>query len=146
LLDRIYEAENTEDLIEVMNAGNDRLFSWNFRNLVPEGCGTVEFRRPPGVKGAASCVRWINFATVFIRAAMGIGGSLELAQCYQARDVNDLKRLLTTALPDRVSIGVTDLTRYTYQYLLRQWYLGVCLSKLRVVPAGKGMSSKGSVM
>ena len=40
--------------------------SWNFKNAVPGGCGTIEFRRPPQVTSTEATKHWIAFTLRFI--------------------------------------------------------------------------------
>ncbi|RYO99400.1 hypothetical protein DL764_006822 [Monosporascus ibericus] len=49
--------------------GSDRCMSWNFSNVTDE-CGTIEFRRPPGVGSAANARHWAGFALAFVSQAM----------------------------------------------------------------------------
>ena len=44
--------------------------SWNFKNAVPGGCGTVEFRRPPQVTSAGATKHWIAFTLCFIKYSL----------------------------------------------------------------------------
>lgn len=41
--------------------------AWNLASL--QKCGTVEFRRPPGVKTPADAQKWATFAVAFVCAA-----------------------------------------------------------------------------
>lgn len=52
-----------------MELFNDKYFAWNFKHLM-SSCGTIEFRRPPGVKTAAEAGSWVGFTLAFIRQAM----------------------------------------------------------------------------
>ncbi|KAK4249196.1 hypothetical protein C7999DRAFT_39747 [Corynascus novoguineensis] len=47
--------------------GQDRCVAWNFGPL--SRCGTVEFRRPPGVMAATDAQKWAAFAVAFVCAA-----------------------------------------------------------------------------
>ncbi|RYP76041.1 hypothetical protein DL769_003698 [Monosporascus sp. CRB-8-3] len=49
--------------------GSDRYMSWNFSNVTDE-CGTIEFRRPPGVDSAVKARHWAGFALAFIAQGM----------------------------------------------------------------------------
>ncbi|KAL2173910.1 putative amidoligase enzyme-domain-containing protein [Thermothelomyces heterothallicus CBS 202.75] len=49
--------------------GGDRNVSWNISAVVSGGGGTVEFRRPPGVKTAAEAQKWAAFTLAFVCAA-----------------------------------------------------------------------------
>ncbi|KAK6078710.1 swim zinc finger domain protein [Seiridium cupressi] len=49
--------------------GQDKYMSWNFGHLMDQ-CGTIEFRRPPGVRTAADAKHWAAFALGFINMAM----------------------------------------------------------------------------
>ncbi|KAJ6442646.1 hypothetical protein O9K51_03821 [Purpureocillium lavendulum] len=57
---------------------NDRSLSWNFSRLADD-CGTVEFRRPPGVSNAASATEWAQFTLSFVRNAIAHDWSQEAA-------------------------------------------------------------------
>ncbi|KAH6628431.1 putative amidoligase [Chaetomium tenue] len=47
--------------------GQDRNVSWNLAPL--SQCGTIEFRRPPGVRTAVDAQKWATFAVAFVCAA-----------------------------------------------------------------------------
>lgn len=53
-----------------MNVFQNKYVSWNFKHLGSE-CGTVQFRRPPGVKDARSALYWVAFTLGFLEGAMG---------------------------------------------------------------------------
>ncbi|EXV02501.1 amidoligase domain protein [Metarhizium robertsii] len=53
-----------------INVFKNKYVSWNFKHLGSE-CGTVEFRRPPGVKDARSALYWVAFTLGFLEGAMG---------------------------------------------------------------------------
>ncbi|KAI1170624.1 hypothetical protein F4777DRAFT_583719 [Nemania sp. FL0916] len=46
--------------------GQDRYVSWNFAH-VTDACGSVEFRRPPGVNSAKDAEFWIAFTLGFVQ-------------------------------------------------------------------------------
>ncbi|TWU71855.1 hypothetical protein ED733_003304 [Metarhizium rileyi] len=50
--------------------------SWNFKHLRSE-CGTLEFRRPPGVETAEEAIYWAAFALGFIKGAMTCDWSIK---------------------------------------------------------------------
>ncbi|KAH0562179.1 hypothetical protein GP486_003123 [Trichoglossum hirsutum] len=60
---------NNTGLVNLMNNGNHRYFTWNFTNLLKGGKGTVEFRRGPGVTAAKDCLSWMELAVYFVQAA-----------------------------------------------------------------------------
>lgn len=47
----------------------DKYMSWNFMHVC-SACGTVEFRRPPGVNNATNAIFWVAFTMGFIKAAL----------------------------------------------------------------------------
>ena len=47
--------------------GQSRNVTWNLASL--DRCGTVEFRRPPGVTAAANAKKWAAFVVAFVCAA-----------------------------------------------------------------------------
>lgn len=49
--------------------GGSRYQSWNFAHLVDQ-CGTVEFRRPPGVRSAREATKWVALALGCVRASL----------------------------------------------------------------------------
>ncbi|KAI0104179.1 putative amidoligase enzyme-domain-containing protein [Nemania sp. FL0031] len=49
--------------------GENRSVSWNFANVMA-ACGTVEFRRPPGVKTAKEARFWAAFTLGFVRNSL----------------------------------------------------------------------------
>ena len=54
--------------VNIELAGN-RYMSWNFGNLADQ-CGTVEFRRPPGVDSADKAMYWVAFTLGFVAGAL----------------------------------------------------------------------------
>lgn len=52
-------------IVELMNSSNDKLFGWNFLNLLESDKCTIEFRHPPGVKSAKECLAWVEFTVKF---------------------------------------------------------------------------------
>lgn len=46
----------------------EKFLSWNLMHLTSQ-CGTVEFRRPPGVRSATAAIHWISFTLGFISQA-----------------------------------------------------------------------------
>ncbi|KAK2799174.1 hypothetical protein FQN50_008563 [Emmonsiellopsis sp. PD_5] len=53
-------------LLDVLD---DRSYSWNFSRVVDE-CGTIEFRRAPGVRTGTTAKHWVAVALGFIANAM----------------------------------------------------------------------------
>lgn len=49
----------------------ERYVSWNFANVL-SGCGTIEFRRPPGVKTAGQAKHWVAVALGYVAHAMAL--------------------------------------------------------------------------
>lgn len=65
---RIYDKiKSTHSFL--LEFSNDKLLSWNFKHLTDE-CGTIEFRRPPGVRSAAAANHWVSFTLGFISEAL----------------------------------------------------------------------------
>ncbi|KAJ4153219.1 hypothetical protein LMH87_009716 [Akanthomyces muscarius] len=54
-----------KNLIQLVFFGESRYLSWNFAHLAGS-CGTIEFRRPPGVRDAAAAKHWIAFTLGFL--------------------------------------------------------------------------------
>ncbi|XXG97193.1 hypothetical protein Hte_003488 [Hypoxylon texense] len=52
-----------------MGLGENKYVSWNFGHLALD-CGTVEFRRPPGVRSAAEAKHWAGVALGFVSQAI----------------------------------------------------------------------------
>ena len=98
----IDSCETTDAMIECMNPQDDRYFGWNFTNLRANAIGTVEFRRPPGVTGQATCLSWMEFTAAFVRAAISIQDPTSLLRNQQS--VEGMKSFLHTALPEGVRI------------------------------------------
>ena len=69
--------------------GENRNMSWNFGNITSQ-CGTVEFRRPPGVQSAAAAKHWAAFTLSFIAQAM----SEDWSQKQSAKEYPKVQRLL----------------------------------------------------
>ncbi|KAK1769230.1 hypothetical protein QBC33DRAFT_513459 [Phialemonium atrogriseum] len=67
---RIYDnIKNKHHLL--LEFSKDKFLSWNFRHLVDE-CGTIEFRRPPGVRTAAAANHWVSFTLGFASEALRV--------------------------------------------------------------------------
>ena len=64
LLDKV-----TPETVHGLLASNTRYLSWNFEHIT-EPCGTVEFRRPPGVDSVEKASHWAAFALGFVAQAM----------------------------------------------------------------------------
>lgn len=119
-VDLICGTKNIVELIGLMNPLEnnynrqdlfDRTFAWNFKNLLPGGTGTVEYRRPPGVQSANPCVDWVKLAITFVRAAIQVDDPHYPLQDNpsdaQYMDVHHLQQFLETGLP-------VDYTMATY--------------------------------
>lgn len=50
---------------------DNRYVGWNFNNVLG-GCGTVEFRRPPGVSSAGEAKHWAALALGYVANAMAL--------------------------------------------------------------------------
>ncbi len=57
-----------EDIPQVL--GDQRSVSMNFLPVNNGDCGTIEFRRPPGVRTAQEAQRWAGFAVAFMSASL----------------------------------------------------------------------------
>lgn len=67
----IYDAKIKSNLMRGQShviMGSCRILSWNFEHIAAS-CGTVEFRRSPGVSSAAKAKHWARFTLGFIAAA-----------------------------------------------------------------------------
>jgi len=93
----IHSCETTDALIDCMNPQDDRYFGWNFTNLRKDAIGTVEFRRPPGVVGRATCLSWMEFTAAFARAAVNVQDPTDLIKYQQS--VEGMKSFLYATLP-----------------------------------------------
>lgn len=72
-LRRIGEVRDAALLCLMMHQSENS--NWNFMNIyAPSGTGTVEFRQPPGVTGAAACLSWAELAVDFVQSARGWPG------------------------------------------------------------------------
>ncbi|KAG8404847.1 hypothetical protein J3459_016657 [Metarhizium acridum] len=78
---------------------HNRYVSWNFKHLGSE-CGTVEFRRPPGVEDARRALYWVAFTLGFLEGAMG----------FDLSDVKEERKHGTFQdLQERIFDGLTRL-------------------------------------
>jgi len=75
-----------------MLSSRNRYVSWNFEN-VKEHCGTVEFRRPPGVKTAKEASHWAAFTVGFIAQAMIVDWS-KYAKLREVGPVHELQAFI----------------------------------------------------
>ncbi|KAI9764376.1 MAG: hypothetical protein M1840_008514 [Geoglossum simile] len=64
LFDWIDSFEDEEALSNAISP--TKAVSWNFKNAVPGGCGTVEFRRPPQVTSTEATKHWIAFTLCLV--------------------------------------------------------------------------------
>jgi hypothetical protein len=78
--------------------GDDRAVSMNFMPITNEDCGTIEFRRPPGVKTAAAAKRWTAFTMGFVRATMEPGWHEKWSSKKNGATVSDLQNFVKTGL------------------------------------------------
>ena len=102
---------NNADIADLMNNGGDRYYGWNFVNLYYNGKTTAEFRRSPGVKTAEECYSWVDFAMVFVHAAIIHGSETELGG--MEADVKGLKKFMGAALVS--GIHQSDLFKPIFQ-------------------------------
>ncbi|GBF61303.1 hypothetical protein TMEN_3783 [Trichophyton mentagrophytes] len=68
LLEWIEGFSNKTELWE--NISPNKIVAWNFRNAREGGCGTVEFRQPPGVVSNAATKRWVAIALALFDAGI----------------------------------------------------------------------------
>ncbi|KAK9794509.1 putative Amidoligase enzyme [Seiridium cardinale] len=74
--------------------GQDKYMSWNFGHLMDQ-CGTIEFRRPPGVKTADDAKHWAAFTLGFINMAMTTSnGWAQHGTATSHPSVKDLQRFV----------------------------------------------------
>ena len=66
----INDINNTTELCTFMQGDDSRYVLWNFRNTLPGGSGTIEFRGIPGVHSGQETIHWILFAVGFILLAL----------------------------------------------------------------------------
>ena len=71
--------------------------AWNFKNVVPGGCGTVEFRRPPQVTSSAATKLWIAFSLCFINYAVHYCNLSELSNLTAEPTKTDLREAIFMA-------------------------------------------------
>ena len=67
---RELRAITTKETLCAFMQGEERRVIWNFRNIVPNGIGTVEFRGGPQLHTSQETIRWIMFAVGFIELAL----------------------------------------------------------------------------
>ncbi|EZF36597.1 hypothetical protein H112_08960 [Trichophyton rubrum D6] len=87
------------------NISPNKTVAWNFRNAREGGCGTVEFRQPPGVVSNAATKRWVAIALALFAA----GIEPWLAYPVAAPTVEDLKIVLEHSAS---RIGVSHLLSF----------------------------------
>lgn len=69
-----------------------KFMSWNFKHLV-QPCGTVEFRRPPGVRSATAANHWVAFTLGFVSEALRADWS-PLQNTKDCATVNSLRQFV----------------------------------------------------
>jgi len=75
-----------------LELGENRYLSWNFGN-VTDKCGTVEFRRPPGVRSAQEAIHWAGFTLGFIFEALHVDWEQARTERHH-QTVDDLQRFV----------------------------------------------------
>ncbi|OAA76260.1 hypothetical protein LEL_05944 [Akanthomyces lecanii RCEF 1005] len=83
-----------KNIIQLVFFGESRYLSWNFAHLA-SSCGTIEFRRPPGVRDAAAAKHWIAFTLVFLSGALALAHTFDPNSKTHAT-VEDLLELIET--------------------------------------------------
>lgn len=81
--------------------GSDRYMSWNFGN-VTDSCGTVEFRRPPGVDSVGKAKHWAAITLAFVSEPISTDWSIVISpKSYPS----------VTELQQYICIGAQSLAR-----------------------------------
>ncbi|KAK4099070.1 hypothetical protein N658DRAFT_488032 [Parathielavia hyrcaniae] len=73
-----------------------RYLSWNFENVTAP-CGTIEFRRPPGVNSAPKAIHWAAFALGFVSMAQAYDWA-SIAPLTTLGSVAELQSFITQGL------------------------------------------------
>ena len=96
--DRIDRYKKVEAILRDYGMNSNRYLSWNFKNALDIGCGTIEFRRPPGVDKTTAAKHWAAFALGYTAHA------IELQQWSKVRNTNsypstqDLRRAICSGV------------------------------------------------
>lgn len=90
-------------IVELMNDGGDRCYSWNFVNLFYGGKMTIEFRRGPGVIELDQILSWVDLSVSFVWAAMHSGSPSQLSGYSQ--NVQGLRHFINAHLVAGVNAG-----------------------------------------
>jgi hypothetical protein len=80
-----------EDLV------GERSLSWNFMNI-PQKCGTVEFRRPPGVNNKKDAIKWVAFALGYIAHALKVQNWRKVHNTTTYPSTHDLRTAIAEGL------------------------------------------------
>lgn len=84
--------------------GQNKYFGWNFKHVL-ETCGTVEFRRPPGVKDADTACHWVAFTLGYVHQALNVDWNT-MCTTRDVPSVNDLASFVSRGAQD---LGLTTL-------------------------------------
>ncbi|KAM7219064.1 hypothetical protein V8F06_005502 [Rhypophila decipiens] len=101
------------------NGRRSRYVGWNFQH-VTDKCGTIEFRRPPGVDTADDALYWICFTVGFVSQAIRTDWNdkrYDKVGKLGTGDLDDFVRSGLRGIPslrntDPASIGLQTLTRH----------------------------------
>ncbi|KAK2757257.1 hypothetical protein FQN54_004771 [Arachnomyces sp. PD_36] len=88
------DIEKHKMMQHIVHATLDRHVAWNFQNLTG-ACGTIEFRRPPGVKSSADVKHWAAVALGFVTNAMVIQDWNTVRSTGTYPSSNDLRSAIT---------------------------------------------------
>ena len=99
LLDKV-----TPGTVHGLLASDSRYLSWNFEHITQD-CGTVEFRRPPGVDSARKASHWAAFALGFVAQAMD--SETDWARLEALKTVGSVEELRTFVTQGLERLGTT---------------------------------------
>ncbi|KAK2822999.1 hypothetical protein FQN49_007570 [Arthroderma sp. PD_2] len=92
LFDEYQKLQMRQQVLLAIDTGN-RQVSWNFSN-VASTCGTIEFRRPPGVKTSADAKHWAALTLGYMANAMELQNWDAIKKTKTHPTTNDLRNAI----------------------------------------------------
>jgi hypothetical protein len=80
----------------VKNLSPHKTLIWNFRNVLPDRCGTFEYRHPPQVLSGAETINWVVFTLSLIQHTMDVNAA-QVTQWTGKPRMEDLEEPLASA-------------------------------------------------
>lgn len=93
---RSFDEAKTKDQL-LRDLISTRCLSWNFKHILSK-CGTVEFRRPPGVQTAQEAIKWTAFAIAYIAHAVWLQDWNRVRATKTYPSTNELRAAIAAGL------------------------------------------------